>query len=106
MKPHTLNMLKLCRHSGITNHSITHSITLIKKELKAFVQSFSFFNQMIALKVGISISKKTCINCFIEIPLKMMKNAFYFIIKDIFVRKIFKFLFLFKFLLMQEKRLD
>ena len=33
MKSHTINILKLCRHSGITNPSITHSITLIKKEL-------------------------------------------------------------------------
>ena len=30
--------------------------------------------------------------CFIEIPLKMMKNAFYFILKALFVLKIFKFL--------------
>ena len=29
---------------------------------------------------------------FIESPLKMMKNAFYFILKAIFVLKIFKFL--------------
>ena len=27
----------------------------------------------------------------IEIPLKMMKNAFYFILKALFVHKIFKF---------------
>ena len=33
MKSHTINILKLCRHSGIANPSITHSITLIKKEL-------------------------------------------------------------------------
>ena len=33
MKSHTTNILKLCRHSGIANPSITHSITLIKKEL-------------------------------------------------------------------------
>ena len=35
MKSHTINILKLCWHSGIANHSITHSISLIKKELKA-----------------------------------------------------------------------
>ena len=58
MKPHTINILKLCSHSGIANHSITHFITLIKKELKACVQSFSFFHQMIALKVGLSTFKK------------------------------------------------
>ena len=30
--------------------------------------------------------------CFIEIPLKLIKNAFYFILKALFVLKIFKFL--------------
>ena len=35
---------------------------------------------------------KTCVICFIESPLKMMKNAFYFILKALFVLKIFKFL--------------
>ena len=37
-------------------------------------------------------SKKNCVVCFIESPLKMMKNAFYFILKALFVFKIFKFL--------------
>ena len=32
--------------------------TLIKKELKACVQSFSFFHQIIALKVGLLTFKK------------------------------------------------
>ena len=44
------------------------------------------------LKVGLSPSKKTCVICFIERSLKMMKNAFYFILKALFVHKIFKFL--------------
>ena len=35
---------------------------------------------------------KKCVICFIESPLKMMKNAFYFILKALFVLKIFKFL--------------
>ena len=42
-------------------------------------------------KVGLSPSKKNCFICLIEIPLKMMKNAFYFILKALFVLKIFKF---------------
>ena len=41
---------------------------------------------------GLSPSKKICIICFTESPLKMMKNAFYFILKALFVLKIFKFL--------------
>ena len=80
--------------------------TLIKKELKACVQSFSFFHQRIALKVGLSPFKKIYVICFIKNPLKTMANAFYFILKVLFVLKIFKFLFMFKILVMQEKQLD
>ena len=58
MKYHIINILKLCRHGGIANHSITHPITFIKKELNACVRSFSFFHQVIALKVGLSTLKK------------------------------------------------
>ena len=43
-------------------------------------------------KVGLSPSKKICVICFIESPLKMIKNAFYFILKVLFVLKMFKFL--------------
>ena len=55
---HTINILKLCRHSGITSHSITHSLTLIKKELKACAQYFLFVHQMMVLKVRLSNFKK------------------------------------------------
>ena len=44
------------------------------------------------IKVGLSPSKKNCFICFNESPLKMMKNAFYFILKALFILKIFKFL--------------
>ena len=47
--------------------------------------------QMI-FKVWFSPSKKYCVICFIESPLKMMKNTFYVILKALFVLKIFKFL--------------
>ena len=43
-------------------------------------------------KVGLSPSKKFCVICLIESPLKMMKNAFRFILKALFVLKIFNFL--------------
>ena len=46
----------------------------------------------IELKVGLSPSKKICFVCFDESPLKLMKNAFYFILKPLFVLKIFKLL--------------
>ena len=42
------------------------------------------------VKVGLSPSKKICLICLIENSLKMMKNAFYFILKALFIRKIFK----------------
>ena len=44
------------------------------------------------LKVGLIPSENIWMVCFIESPLKMMKNAFYFTIKAIFILKIFKFL--------------
>ena len=43
------------------------------------------------VKVGLSPSKKKNVICFIERSLKMMKNAFYFILKAVFVLKIVKF---------------
>ena len=46
----------------------------------------------ICFKVGLSSSQKICVICLIESPLEMMKNAFYFIVKALFVLKIFKFL--------------
>ena len=44
------------------------------------------------LKIGLSPSENIWVPRFIESPLKMMKNAFYFILKALFVLKIFKFL--------------
>ena len=37
------------------------------------------------VKVGLSPSKESCLVCFNESPLKMMKNAFYFILKALLV---------------------
>ena len=44
------------------------------------------------IQVGLSPSKKSCVICLITNPLKMMKIAIYFILKALFVLKIFKFL--------------
>ena len=44
-------------------------------------------------KVGLAPSKIIFFICFNDTPLKMMKNAFYFILRALFVLKIFKFLF-------------
>ena len=43
-------------------------------------------------KVRLSRSKKNCVIYMIESPSKMAKNTFYFILKALFVLKIFKFL--------------
>ena len=43
-------------------------------------------------KVGLSPPKKICVICLIESPLKTLKNDFYFILKALFVLKLFKFL--------------
>ena len=55
-------------HHKHTNYEIIVALqiillhnTLIKKELQACVQSFLFFHQMIALKVGLSPFKKICV---------------------------------------------
>ena len=37
--------------------------------------------RIVSIKVGLSPSKKNGVICLIESPLKMMKNAFYFILK-------------------------
>ena len=44
------------------------------------------------IKVGLSPSEKKLYYLIIESPLKVMKNVFYFILKALFVLKIFKFL--------------
>ena len=41
------------------------------------------------IKVGLSPSKKICVICLLESPIKMMKNALYFILKALFVLKLF-----------------
>ena len=44
------------------------------------------------LKSDSHLPNKTIFVCFNESPLKMMKNAFHFILKALFVLKIFEFL--------------
>ena len=44
------------------------------------------------LKSDSHLPKKICVICLIESPLKKTKNAFYFILKALFVLKVCKFL--------------
>ena len=46
-----------------------------------------------SLKSDSNLPKKNFFICFNDRPSKIMKNAFYFILKEIFVLEIFKFLF-------------
>ena len=45
-----------------------------------------------SLKSDSNLQKNICFICFNESPLEMVKNAFYFILKALFVLKVFKFL--------------
>ena len=45
--------------------------------------------KVFSLKSDPHLPKKTCVICLIENPLKMMRNAFYFVLKALFVLKIF-----------------
>ena len=62
-------------------------VNLQSQSLKTSLKVSYFFNQSDS-----HLPKKNCFIYFIESPLKMMKNAFYFILKAFFVLKIFKFL--------------
>ena len=53
------------------------------------------FNLFLHLKVRVSPPKKLpilCFICFNESPLKIMRNASYFILQALYILKIFKFL--------------
>ena len=64
---------------------LKNSVDLVKNASNPFLLR----NLAFILKLG---SRKICFICFNESPLKMLKNAFYFILKAFFVLKIFKFL--------------
>ena len=64
---------------------LKNSVDLVKNASNPFLLR----NLACILKLG---SRKICFICFNESPLKMLKNAFYFILKAFFVLKIFKFL--------------
>ena len=60
-------------------------------KLQRIARSILVFETKKKLKIGLSLSKKICYIFYIESPLKMMKNTFYFIWKALFVLKIFNF---------------
>ena len=56
------------------------------------VHSLQEYKEYNDLKSDSHLFTKNLVICFIESPLKIMKNDFYFILKAIFVLKIFKLL--------------
>ena len=62
---------------------VTVAVMLIYKDAKM---------SRMFLKSDSHLPPKNCVICFVESPLKMMKNAFYFILKALFVPEIFKVL--------------
>ena len=69
-----------------------HAIHRYGKANNKYMKGYDKNKKSLYLKVGLSPSKKINVTCFIEGPLKMKKNSFYFILKALFVLKIFKFL--------------
>ena len=65
--------------------SISFCLESTKIQLAIIYHSFLF-------KIGLSASKKHFLICFNDSPSTMMKNGFYFILKALFVLKIFKFM--------------
>ena len=74
----------------LTSISYFFSPALRYTDWRCFIQTLYKIDQEI--KVGLSPSKKNFYFCFNDSPSKMIKNAFYFILKAYFVLKIFKFL--------------
>ena len=68
------------------------TVTLNRKNyLKKYMDNINIGPYQL-FKAGLLPSEKKCVVCFIESPPEMMKNAFYFILKALFVLKMFKFL--------------
>ena len=82
---------------GLSEHKIGLNTPINNISLPAYVFCFiekkaPMVEQDFFLLKSNSHLPKKCVICCIEGPLKMMKNAFYFILKAPFVLKIFKFL--------------
>ena len=77
---------------NLSNNSNDGQDTKKPREASSLELSFEKASNGDVFKIGLSPSKKIIFLCFNESPLKIMKNAFYFISKVLFVLKIFKFL--------------
>ena len=75
--------VRVCRNCG-RGHWRSLFYKLPETPLKVFTV------KNVKLKSDSHLLKK-CVICFVESPLKMMKNAFYFILIALFVLKVLKF---------------
>ena len=72
------------------DQTITSSMRMVNFDI---ISKLSYSTHHISnLKSDSHLPKKICVICFIESPLKMIKNTFYFMLKALFVLEIFKFL--------------
>ena len=74
------------------NISFTVSLFIDRRIHSGLTPGMSTAIVIRAFQVELSPSKQACFICFDESPLKVMENAFYFILKALFVLKIFEFL--------------
>ena len=69
-----------------------HKISRSEEDLTPLIQLQEKLKNFKKLKLNSHFPKKNFFICFNDSPSKMMKNAFYFILKALFLLKIFKFL--------------
>ena len=79
---------ELTKDRSVTIHH--RNIRALAIEIYKVIYKFTISTPL--LKSDSHLPKKICVICLIESPLKTMKNAFYFILKALFILKLFKFL--------------
>ena len=70
----------------------TEEVQLLCYVESGITKDFLTNTTIIALKSDSHLPRKICFICFNESPLQMTKNAFYFILKALFILKVFNFL--------------
>ena len=104
-------LMKICKNQGTLSKQKKYSqqIYLLHAKLstsKGIYLHPHFINKklhFLFLKSDSYLPKKFCFTCFIKSALKMMKNAFYFILKALFSRYLN---FCHDFMVMLKKRID
>ena len=86
-----LDKLRICVRDvlKIINFANRSTWLFFNKNVQEHIFAVTWVHEA-TLKLGSHLQKKLCY--LIESPLKMMKNVFYFILKALFILKIFRFL--------------